>query len=358
MANREFNMKNVMLIHQDEIQHYRVAVYNFLSAYLQKQNILLMVLSGGVQDGNPHTVKFNNKNVSMNLTNIVREIVRQNPDQIIFFVNPKRIYFFPVVLYAKFRRKKIIYWGHGTDLQDAGGIIKRGVYKFQHKIFDAIILYSEGLKVFINKKHYTKTFIANNTLNLNSYCNLDSFDNANVKRKYNITTDKNIVYVGRIQHRKRVGDLIEAYGRLGLEGVGLILVGPDPEELLKCVGGKNVYKLGAIYGEEVLKIISISDVYCMPGAVGLSIVEAFHFGLPFVTEEVKHGPEIMYLKDHENGFIVKVGDVAQLTKKLRLLLEDDSLRKRFSEAAKKEIRINGTIESFSQTFLQAISFVS
>ena len=32
------------------------------------------------------------------------------------------------------------------------------------------------------------------------------------------------------------------------------------------------------------------DVYCIPGAIGLSIVDAQFCGLPVVTEDVDHGP--------------------------------------------------------------------
>ena len=52
----------------------------------------------------------------------------------------------------------------------------------------------------------------------------------------------------------------------------------------------------------------------------------------------------MYLKDCVNGFIVTRGDTIDMTQKLQLLLDNDLLRRQFSDAAKKEIAENANIE--------------
>jgi glycosyltransferase involved in cell wall biosynthesis len=159
-----------------------------------------------------------------------------------------------------------------------------------------------------------------------------------------------------MQKRKRIDDLLEAFNLLNLEGAGLILVGPDTDGILQTIQNPAVYKLGEIYGEEILNLLAIADVYCLPGHVGLSIVDAFYFGLPLVTENVDHAPEIMYLRDGKNGFMVEKGDIEGLAQKLRLLLTDDSLREKFSNAAQQEIFTNGHIDNLCQGFLDAINF--
>jgi glycosyltransferase involved in cell wall biosynthesis len=140
--------------------------------------------------------------------------------------------------------------------------------------------------------------------------------------------------------------------------VGLILVGPDQEGILQAIQGGNIFKLGPIYGEEKFDLLSAADVYCLPGAVGLSIIDGFHCGLPFVTEDGDESAEIMYLKDGINGFVVPRGDVRQLAYKLQLLLDDEILRKKFSEAAKKEIAENGNIEKLCEGFKNALDYVT
>ena len=136
----------------------------------------------------------------------------------------------------------------------------------------------------------------------------------------------------------------------------MILVGPDPDGILEKIKEKNVFKIGAIYGDKRFDLLSAADVYCLPGAVGLSIVDAFYCGLPLVTEDGDESPEIMYLKDGVNGFIVNRGNVNEMGEKLQLLLDNDKLRKQFSSDAKRVIGESGNIEQFCVGFREALYF--
>jgi glycosyltransferase involved in cell wall biosynthesis len=142
-----------------------------------------------------------------------------------------------------------------------------------------------------------------------------------------------------------------------MKETGLILVGSDDEGILDNIEGENIFRLGPVYGEESLELLSASDVYCLPGAIGLSIVDAFYCGLPVVTENVVHGPEIMYLKDGVNGFMIPKGNITQLAAKLKMLLTDGALRERFSQAARNEIMTNGHIDRMCEGFRRALEYV-
>ena len=145
---------------------------------------------------------------------------------------------------------------------------------------------------------------------------------------------------------------------LKMKNTGLILVGPDDEGILDTVKPEdNIYKIGPVYGEESLDLLSASEVFCLPGSIGLSIVDAFFCGLPAVTEDGWHGPEIMYLKDGVNGFIVPQGDIVQLAEKLDALLKDHALRQRFSQAARTEIATTGHIDRMCEGFRSALEYV-
>ena len=117
-----------------------------------------------------------------------------------------------------------------------------------------------------------------------------------------------------------------------------------------------MYRLGSVYGDKKFDLLFAADLYCLPGAVGLSIVDAFHCGLPFVTEEGDESAEMMYLKNGENGFIVPRGDVTEMANKLMLLLDDDALRKQFSESAKRQIAQNGKVDRLCAGFRDALLY--
>jgi glycosyltransferase involved in cell wall biosynthesis len=347
-------MKKVLLINQAKTPHYRIPVYNYLSSYLKKENYLLTVVSEGAQEGSTHQIEFDQKVIPLSFLGLAKVIRELNPDVIIYWVNLKYLYLLPLILFAKILRKKVIYWGHGCDLLDTKAKFKNIAYGIEHAICDAIILYAEHLKKYVAKKFHKKVFIANNTLYL-KYQGLPAGTTRDVVlADYGIKTKKNIICMGRMQKRKRVEILAKAFYLMNRNDVGLILVGPDNEGILDGINGDNIYKTGPIYGDKAFDLLSACDVYCLPGAVGLSIIDAFHCGLPFVTEEGDESAEIMYLKNGVNGFIVPRDNITELAKKLLFLIDDDELRKRFSIAAKQEILENGNIDKMCAGFRDAI----
>ena len=344
-------MKTVFLVHEGIIQHYRVPVYNYLSDYLREYGFALTVVSEGIQEGHLHQARFKFEESRLTFMALTRLFLRARPDAAVFWVSP-HIFTFPFFFTLKLLRTKIIHWGHRRPMPP-NVFLKTIICNLEHWMDDAIVLYSEQFRKYVFKRFHSKTFIANNTLNLTEYGPF-ALSKENVKRKYGIWTGKNIIYMGRIQRRRRLDHLLQAFGLLNIQDVGLILAGPDDEGLLKSIDGANIFKPGPVYGEESLNLLFAADVYCLPGSIGLSIVDALYCGLPVVTEEATHGPEIMYLKDGINGFMVPSGDIAQLTAKLQLLLRDDALRERFSQAARNEIMTSGHIDRMCEGFRNAL----
>ena len=350
-------MIRVLLIHPDIIPHYRVPIYGYLSSYLKSYGFELVVVSDGIQATKPHNINFQYTEMSLSVLSIARFLVRQKIDVIIDFMELRNLYLFPTYFIAKgLLRLKMIYWGQGRDLLDAKARIKNLAYAFEQSMCDAIILYAEHLKKYIPKLFHKKTFIANNTLYIDYPGLAAGMTRENVLAQYGIKTKKNIICMGRMQKRKRLDRLAEALVYMNRPDIGLILVGPDPEGVLNNIRSDNIYKLGPIYGENRFDLLSAADVYCLPGAVGLSIIDAFHCGLPFVTEDGDESAEIMYLKDGVNGFIVPRGNIQELAQKLLLLLDDNQLRERFSLSAKQEVRENGNIEKLCAGFRDALFY--
>jgi glycosyltransferase involved in cell wall biosynthesis len=347
-------MIKALLINQEQIPHYRVGVYNHLSDYLKRENCALTVVSEGAQEGHADPIRFQHAQMPLRFFGLARLIRDLEPDVIIYWVRLRYPYLFPLLVYAKLLRKKIIYWGHGSDLGKQGSMwLKRFANALEYLVSDALILYGEHQKRHVSRRFRNKIFIANNTLCFDGYT-ASGDDRAARLAKHGITTAKNIICMGRMQRRKRLEDLVAAFHLLNRPDVGLVLAGPDTDGILQTIQGENIYKVGPVYGYARLDLLSACEVTCLPGAVGLSIVDAFYCGLPLVTEAGDESPEIMYLKDGVNGFVVPRGDVLALADKLRLLLQDDELRGRFAQAAKHEINTNGHIDQMCRGFSDAI----
>lgn len=351
-------MTRVLLLHGDQIPHYRVPVYNHLSHYLGERSFALTVTSEGIQPSNPCPVEFEFVPKHLTARSIARLVWRGKFDVVIMFVDLRHLYLFPVYLAVKgILRRKMVWWGQGRDLAHPDATLKNAAYTTEHALCDVIILYAAHLKKYVAPRFHHKIFIANNTLAL-TYPGLPPGGKDKLLRSFKIGTRKNIICMGRFQKRKRVDQLLAAIQLMNRPDIGLILVGPDTEGVLDKVDGPNIYKLGPIYNDQRFDLLSAADVYCLPGAVGLSIVDAFHCGLPFVTEEGDESAEIAYLKHGENGFVVPRGDVRELARSLLLLLDNDGLRMRFSEAARQEVSVNANIEQLCEGFVRALRYAT
>ena len=216
------------------------------------------------------------------------------------------------------------------------------------------MLYADHLRSYISDKNREKVFIANNTLNLSARVH-PKIDKNLILVSYCIFTTRNILFVGRLHKRKKLDVLLRAHSLIDRNDVGLIIVGPVEDADIQIRGYKNVYKLGPIYGDSIFELMGAMDVYCMPGWVGLSIVDAFFMGLPLVTQEGDHPPEICYLKNEENGYLLPGGDIKLMARVLKNIVLDDALRERLSQAAMRTYRDNAHIDRMCEGFHMALN---
>lgn len=68
----------------------------------------------------------------------------------------------------------------------------------------------------------------------------------------------------------------------------------------------------------------------------LVLLESLFLHCPVISFDCKNGPAEV-IRDGENGFLVPPGDTETLTEKIRFLMNDDSLRERFSRSARESI---------------------
>ncbi len=348
-------MQKVILIHATRIPHYRFSIYRYLTDYLASAGYQLTVLSRRIEVNRTDSDGLRLVMRRLNTVSILKYVYDVRPQSVILFAGLSSFWLFPVILALRTAGIKVVYWGHGINLQKKGSF--RTLYSLLHGASDAIILYAAHLRQFVKTEYRQKVFVANNTLNTNDLPPLLGISKEEILRKYGIDTETNIIFVGRVQKRKRVIDLVEAFKGIESERIGLILVGPDPEGILESVEHPRIYKLGPMYGRDVAELQSASRICCIPGAMGLGIVDAFLHGLPVITEEVSHGPEIMYLENGSNGFIVPKGDVKAIGQRIEDLLTDDEKLASFSRRARETIVKEGHIDGFCAGFVAALNWV-
>jgi glycosyltransferase involved in cell wall biosynthesis len=168
-----------------------------------------------------------------------------------------------------------------------------------------------------------------------------------IRKKYNIQTDKIVLFLGRLVPIKGVDFILLAMK--GLENVTLIIAGEGMEkENLQILSRKlniPVVFTGFIGFEAKRDLLNICDLMVLSSvemedgrseAMPVTLMEGLSAGLPVVATDVGGVAEI--IKDNLNGFLIPQRDSATMREKIRSILDDDDLKRRFEGNARKSSR--------------------
>jgi glycosyltransferase involved in cell wall biosynthesis len=285
-------------------------------------------------------------------------IRKYKPDYVITFLHLKNFRIFPITYFCKTRHIPVIYWNHGINLKTQHNKFKNQLYYHLHDVSDAIILYSSNEKRHIVSHNQPKVFIANNTLNLEDLNFNRDFekDYRDVYTEYGIKEPNIVLFVGRITPNKQMDTLLTLFRNR--TDIALVVVGPGANRNQRDImrDTPNFYYLGEIYDREKLSaLFNVSKIFTIPGNLGLALIEALFWGKPTLTLNGENTPEIIYLKDGENGYIAKTGE--ELEEKAVSLINNPELYKEFSKNARQTYLEEAHISIMFKGFLDAINYV-
>jgi len=166
---------------------------------------------------------------------------------------------------------------------------------------------------------------------------LYNFQNSITNKPGNFNNNfvKNLLFLGLIDQRKGVLDLIKALSKINkdkyiLNVAGKFIDSKTKKEILYFVEQnnlrENVVFLGYIQGNEKRNILLNSDIMILPSygeGLPISILEGMAAGCAIIATEVGSIPEI--IKKGENGFLFKPGDIDILRKYIKELIYNEAL---------------------------------
>ena len=135
----------------------------------------------------------------------------------------------------------------------------------------------------------------------------------------------NILFVGRLQARKRLNLLLQACAALPANlQPRLVIVGDGPERLALEALAKTIYPSaefpGAKHGTELAAFFSAADLFVLPGTGGLAVQEAMSHGLPVIMGQGDGTNDDLVRP--ENGWQIPPDDLTALTETMRTALAD------------------------------------
>ncbi len=278
-----------------------------------------------------------------------------NPDALILEANPRYLATPAAIKWMRKYGRPVIGWGLGAP-QHTGmgaGFRQKNWMRFLNK-FDALITYSQR-----GADNYAalgippeKIFVAHNAVAPRP---------DELEPRPAPTYPATAIFVGRLQARKRIDNLLHACASLpeGLQP-NLLIVGNGPErERLESLG-REVYPqaqfAGATHGAELNSLWERAELFVLPGTGGLAVQEAMAHGLPVIVAK-GDGTQDDLVRDG-NGWQIPPDDLDALKETLGLALSDlPRLREMGREShriVREEVNIEKMVENFMRALKQAI----
>lgn len=160
------------------------------------------------------------------------------------------------------------------------------------------------------------------------------------------TDMKIILFAAKYIPKKNPMNLIEAFHSLNRKDTALVMVGegelrPQMEAYIAEHELQHVYLTGFVNQTTIEKYYTIGDVFVMCSGMGetwgLSVNEAMNFALPVILSDLTGCAEDL-VEEGVNGFTFETGNTEQLAQKLKVLLDNDRLRKQMGQASQEKIK--------------------
>ena len=174
-----------------------------------------------------------------------------------------------------------------------------------------------------------------------------------------ISNPPRVLFVGRLQERKRVDLLLKACRDQSVKPqLSIVGDGPARTELEQIAAREYPAAkfTGARHGEELEKTFEQADLFVLPGTGGLAVQQAMAHALPVIVAEADGSQRD--LVGSENGWLVPPGDLEALTRALRGALEHPDQLAQMGAASHRIVAERVNIEVMTEIFLEAINQVS
>lgn len=286
-----------------------------------------------------------------------------DPDVLIVEANQRYVSTLPAVRWMHARERPVIAWGLGAPefSGSSGGqeLISRYLRSSRQRyiqVFDAMIAYSRsGADEYIRLGFPAdRIFIARNAVTTKPAGPLPERHGGFKERPH-------VLFVGRLQARKRIDNLLKACAALSEEmQPDLWIVGDGPfrdefEDLAKEIYPRAEF-LGARYGDALKSIFLNADLFVLPGTGGLAVQQAMAYGLPVIVAQGDGTQQD--LVSEQNGWLVPPDSLVALVNAMKDALSDPLRLRKMGAESFRVVAEEANIERMVENFLLALNAVT
>lgn len=288
---------------------------------------------------------------------LIRWLESWRPDALILEANPRYLHTPKAIHWMHARGCPVIGWGLGAP--EMNGVLAGQRAQLRRNFitqFDALITYSAQ-----GKEQYAaagfnpeRIFVARNAAAPRPTTP------APLRPDQLPIGEAVVLYVGRLQPRKRIDLLLEACAAQPAgQQPRLWIVGDGPQRAeLEALAGR-IYPaaefFGSLHGTELDERFSRADLFVLPGTGGLAVQQAMTHALPVIVAE-GDGTQSDLLRP-ENGWQAAPGDLADLTRLLSQALADMPRLRRMGLASYRIVSEEVNLENMVAMFEAAVNAV-
>ena len=276
------------------------------------------------------------------------------PEVLIVEANPRYPNTRKAIAWMHNQRRKVIGWGLGAP--PLGGPLallrQRERLSLLHSL-DAIIAYSrQGAEQYWQLRIPSdRIYVAFNAVELPP-------QNPPLHRPAEYNGKATVLFVGRLQSRKRVDLLLQACALLQDElQPHVIIVGDGPARQEYEILAKQIYPtaefVGSKQGAELEQYFARADLFVLPGTGGLAIQQAMAHGLPVI---VAHGDGTQDdLVRSENGWQVPPDDLQALNVILNQAISNPAQLRQMGIASYRIVAEEINVDKMTEVFIRALN---
>jgi glycosyltransferase involved in cell wall biosynthesis len=283
----------------------------------------------------------------------IRWLRQWNPDVLIVEANPRYLSTYPAMRWMHARNKPVIGWGLG--ISSSGGIEAMLRKHFLAQL-DAVIAYSRN-----GANQYLQTGIPPDRIFVAPNAVTPRPQQAPPIRPPGFAGDKpNILYIGRLQARKRVDRLIRACASLSdQKRPDLVIVGDGPERSTLESLARRIYPqtqfTGALTGSALDSFYANADLFVLPGSGGLAVQQAMAQGLPVVVGEAD-GTQAELVRP-TNGWLLQDTSDLSLSQVLETALADVATLRHMGLESYRIVSEEVNTDAMVEVFAKAVNKV-
>ncbi|GHT87872.1 hypothetical protein FACS189474_1820 [Bacteroidia bacterium] len=228
------------------------------------------------------------------------------------------------IVLAKLLNKNIYFWTHGWYGNESS--LEKIKKKFYYYPATALLLYSEYAKNLMIQEGFKndKLFVIANSLDYFNHLKIrKELTKNNIYYDYFQNHDPVIIFIGRLEPKKRLNELIKMIDTLQTKNknINVVMIGSGSDEIhLKSLADKlkltsKIWFVEECYDEKTIgNYLYNADICLSPGNVGLTAIHALSFGTPVITHSdfQMQMPEFESIIENKTGAFFVRNDYASM----------------------------------------------